>query len=215
VSRTTGERRQAHFWTAASYVHQARHDEAIAELRKGSSLAEADQDLASVSGDLVQIGDILREAGRLDQAAASYADAVTAIDKAQVPAEVKQATHRNQVFEEARLAAARGDVRTARAKAADYARQVAVKSVPFEVRQQHELAGVIALAEKQFANADAELRQANQQDPKVLYLRALALQGAGDAAQARALAGKAADFNALGFNYGFVRSKAQRLSTGS
>ena len=45
----------------------------------------------------------------------------------------------------------------------------------------------------------------------MLYLRALALQGAGDAAQSRALAAKAASFNALGFNYAFVRSKAQRL----
>jgi tetratricopeptide (TPR) repeat protein len=215
VARNTGERRQAHFWTAASYVHQARHDEAIADIRKGSALAEADGDLASVSGDLVQIGDIHREAGQFDRAAASYASAVTAIDKAQVPAEVKEATRRNQVFEEARLAAARGDLSAAQTKAAEYAQLVAVKRVPFEVRQQHELEGLIALADKQFAKAAEALKQANQQDPKVLYLRALALQGAGDTAQAKTLAARAADFNALGFNYGFVRNKARRLSTSS
>jgi tetratricopeptide (TPR) repeat protein len=213
TARTTGERRQAHFWTAASYVHQSRYDDAIAEIRKGSTLADGDKDLASVSGDLVQIGDILREAGRLDQAAESYAKAVTVIDQAAVPPEVKQAAHRNHVFEEARLAAARGDFATAKTRAAEYARQVAVKRVPFEVRQQHELAGQIALGEKQYAGAVAELKQANQQDPKVLYLTALALQGAGDVAQARALATKAASFNVLGFNYGFVRSKAQRLGS--
>ena len=214
-ARNTGERRQAHFWTAASYVHQSRFDEAIGEIRKGSALAEAEGDFASVSGDLVQIGDIHREAGQLDRAAASYANAVAAIDRAQVPAEVKQATRRNQLFEEARLAAAGGDLSAARAKASEYAQQVAVKRVPFEIRQQHELEGIIALADKQFVKAADALRQANQLDPSVLYLRALALQGAGDTTQAKTVAAKAADFNALGFNYGFVRSKARRLSPGS
>jgi tetratricopeptide (TPR) repeat protein len=212
AARNTGERRQAHFWTAASFVHQAAYDKAVAEIRQGSTLAEADKDLASVSGDLVQIGDILREAGRLDEAAKSYAEAITTIDRAQVPAEVKQAAHRNQLFEEARLAAARSDLATAKARAADYAKAVAVKQIPFEGRQQHELAGLIALADKQYAQAVAELKQANQQDPKVLYLLATALQGAGDASQARVVAAKSASFNALSFNYAFVRTKARRLS---
>ena len=212
VARNTGERRQAHFWAAAAYVHEGAPDKAIEEIRKGTALAEADKDFATVSGDLVQIGDILREAGRLDPAAQSYASGVAAIEKAQVPEEVKAATRRNHVFEESRLAVARHDLATAKARAAEYAKQVAVKKVPFEVRQQHELSGLIALEEKQFANAVTELKLANQQDPRIVYLTALAIQGTGDAAQARTLAGKAARFNALGFNYGYVRAKAQRLS---
>ncbi len=203
VARNTGERRQARFWTAATYVHEGAFDKAIAEIRKGSELARADQDLASVSGDLVLIGDILREAGRFDEAAASYAGAVAAIAQAQVPEEVKQATRRNQIFEESRLAVARGDLATARAKAGEYARDVAVKRVPFELRQQHELAGLIATAEKNYTAAVDELKRANQQDPRVVYLTALALQGAGDSRQAQALAKKAAQFNGLNFNYGF------------
>ena len=73
---------------------------------------------------------------------------MAAIDKAQVPDEVKEATRRNHLFEQARVAVAKKDLATAKAKAAEYATQVAVKKVPFEVRQQHELAGMIALGEK-------------------------------------------------------------------
>ena len=40
---------------------------------------------------------------------------------------------------------------------------------------------MIALAEKQYAPAAQELKLANQQDPRILYLTAVALQGAGDA----------------------------------
>ena len=212
VARTTGERRQARFWAAASYVHEGATDKAIDELKAGYALAEANQDGGSMSGDLTQMGDVLREAGRTKEALAKYAEAVAVIDKARVPEEVKQATRRNHVFEEARIALASNDLPTGKAKAAEYARQVAVKKVPFEVRQQHELEGLIALAEKQHGAAVKAFSQANQQDPRILYLTAIALRSSGDTAKAAAFAAKAAKFNGLSFNYGYVKSKAQKMT---
>ncbi len=210
VARNTGEKRQARFWNAASYVYEGATDKAIAELKAGYDLAAANNDWGSMSGDLTQMGDILREAGRADEALAKYNEAVAAIDKAQVPEEVKQATRRNHVFEEGRVAIAKNDIATAKAKAAEYAKQVAVKNVPFEVRQQHELAGMIALSEKRYPAAVQEFAQANQQDPEVLYMTGLAWQGAGDAAKASAFAAKAAKFNGLSFNSAYVKSKAAK-----
>jgi tetratricopeptide (TPR) repeat protein len=211
VARNTGERRLARFWTAASYVHEGATDKAIDELKAEYKLAEADQDAASMSGDLTQMGDVLREAVRPDEALTKYTEAVTIIDKAQVPNEVKEATRRNHVFEEGRVAIARNDVATAKTKAAEYERQVAMKKVPFELRQQHELAGLIALAEKRGADAVAAFTRANQQDPRILYLTALAWRQSGDAAKAATFAVKAAKFNGLSFNYAYVRSKALKV----
>ena len=213
IARTTGERRQALFWTAAAYVQEGATEKAIGELQKGYAIAESSHDLASMSGDLNQIGDVLREAGRPDEALTKYTESVSMMEKAQVPEEVKEATRRNHLFEEARIALAKNDVATAKVKGAEYARQAAVKKVPFEVRQQHELAGMLALAEKQYSTAVEELKRANQQDPRVLYLMALAFQGAGDTEQARAFAAKAAKFNGLSFNSAFVRAKAQKMAT--
>ena len=85
---------------------------------------------------------------------------------------------------------------------------IAARKAPFEVRQLHELRGSIALADKRGAEAVKELAQANQQDPRVLYLTALAFRESGDARQAAVFAGKAARFNGLSFNYAYVRTKA-------
>jgi tetratricopeptide (TPR) repeat protein len=211
VARNTGERRTAHLWTTAAYVHEGATDKAIDEVRAGYALAEAEGAAGNMSGDLNLMGDILREAGRLDEAAAKYAESVAVIAVAKVPEENKEAARRNLVFEEGRLAVARRDLATAKAKAAEYARQVAARNAPFEIRQQHELQGVIALAEKRPADAAREFAKANQQDPNVLYLTAIAWRDAGDAAKASAFAAKAAKFNGLAFNYAYVRNKAARI----
>ncbi len=211
VARNTGERRLARFWMAAAYVHEGETDKAIAELAAGYALAEAEHDAGTMSGDLVQMGDVLREAGRFDDAQAKYARALTLVNASQLPEEVKAATRRNHVFEEARLAVARNDLSTARAKAAEYDKLVAPRNAPFEIRQRHELIGLIALADKQYVAAGKEFALANQRDPRVIYLAAVAAQGAGDAARAAALARKAAEFNEISFNFAYVKGKAARV----
>jgi tetratricopeptide (TPR) repeat protein len=215
AARTTGERRQVHFWMAASYVHEGATDKAIDELQQEYALAQAEHDAASMSGDLTVMGDVLRESGRYDEALAKYAEAVSVIDASQVPPEVKEAAHRNHLFEQARVAAARGDVATAKAKEAEYAAQVVPRRAPFELRQQHELAGLIALAEKRPSAAAEEFARANQQDPRILYLTAVALRQAGDAARASEAASKAASFNSLNFNFAYVRTKARQAVASS
>lgn len=126
---------------------------------------------------------------------------------------MKEQARRNGLFDDARIALAKSDVPRARAIAEAYSRQVAVKARPFEMRQQHELKGRIALAERSHAAAVAELKQANRQDPRVLYLLAVALKEKGDPS-AREVAVKAANFNGIAPTYPYVRSKAKALLAG-
>jgi tetratricopeptide (TPR) repeat protein len=211
VARTDGERRLAHFWTAMSYVHEGATDEALAEVGKMASIDRAGNDLVALSGALAQMGNILLEAGRTDEAAARFRERDATIARAEVAAAVKEATRRQALFDEARVALARRDPASAKSRAAAYAKAVAVKSIPFEVRQSHELQGRLALAKKDYATAAAELRQANQRDPRVLYLLAVALEGGGDHKTATEMAVKAADFNGLSPTYGYVRGKARAM----
>ena len=211
VARNTGEKRTAHFWTAAAYVHEGATDKAVAEIEANYALSGAEQDGGTQAGDLNLMGDILREAGRIDDALVKYGKAVEVSEAARVPAEAKAATRRNYLFEQARAAVARHDVATAKTKAAAYATEVAARKVPFELRQQQELEGLIALEEKRYAAAVQSFGKANQQDPCILYLTAVALKGAGDATRATAMAAKAAAFNQLSFNYGYVRAKARKM----
>jgi tetratricopeptide (TPR) repeat protein len=209
VARNTGERRLAHFWTAASYVHEGKTDKALAELQAEYALAEAEKDAGSMAGDLTQMGDVLRESGRLDEALARYAEGLAVIEKGAVPPELKAASRRNLLFEQGRVAATRGDIATAKSKADAYAAAIGATKRPFEVFQQHELAGLIALAAKDYAQASKELALANQQDPRILYLRSVALRGAGDQTASAAMATQAASFNGLSFNYAYVKGKAR------
>jgi tetratricopeptide (TPR) repeat protein len=157
------------------------------------------------------MGDILREAGRIDEALVKYGKAVEVSDAARVPAEAKAVTKRNYLFEQSRAALAKHDLGTAKTKAAAYATEVAARKAPFEVRQQQEIEGLIALEEKRYADAIQAFGKSNQQDPRILYLTALAMKGAGDAKSSTAMGKKAAAFNQLSFNYAYVRAKAMKM----
>lgn len=210
-ARNDGERRVAHFWTAMSYVHEGATDEALAELQKMAAIDTAGNDMVALSGTIAQTGNVLLEAGRLDEAAAKFRERDATIAKADVAAQVKEGAKRQALFDEARVALARNDVAAAKAKAAAYDTAVAAKKLPFEVRQSHELAGRMALAQKDYAAAADALRQANQQDPRVLYLTAVAYKGKGDLQAAKQAGVEAADFNGLSATYGYVREKAKAI----
>src|SRR3569833_88286 len=121
-------------------------------------------------------------------------------------------TKRSALYDDARVALAKHDVKTAQTKAKAFAQQVSVKQNPFEVRQSHELNGMVALETKQWKTAADELAHANLRDPRVLYLAALALAGEGDAKAAKAMALRAAGFNGLAPDYAYVRAKAKALA---
>jgi tetratricopeptide (TPR) repeat protein len=210
-ARTDGEKRQALFWMAESYIHEGATDKALAEAEKERAVAVATGDVASQSQDVNFEAQILLEAGRLDEAAAKLKESLELSDKAEQPQGAKDAAHRFALNTETRLALARKDIAGAKAKAAEYGKLVRARNVPNELRLLHEIDGVVALAEKKWAKAVTELTQATTQDPRVSYELALAHQGKGDAAKAKDAATRAANFNGLAPNYAYVRRKAQSM----
>lgn len=211
VARNSGEMRAALLWSARSYLHEGNYDRALEKHAERSALAEEENDYAAVAGDRNLMGDILLEAGRFDEAAASYLRSIEAIEQAAVADDVKENVKRNILFDQARVAIGRGNVRRARTTARTYGELVAARQIPFEVRQAHELLGMIALAEGKHANAVAHLEQANQQNPRVLLLLAQVHHAQGNADDARAYYGFAANFNALSGTYAYVRPEAQKM----
>jgi len=212
VARTDGERRTAIFWTAIAYSFDGAWDKAIAEADKMVAIANERKDQAMLANDYNFLGNTLLEAGRPDEAAAKYKLQQEANEKANVPDGVKELTKRSALYDDARVALAKHDVKTAQTKAKAFAQQVSVKQNPFEVRQSHELNGMVALETKQWKTAADELAHANLRDPRVLYLAAIALAGEGDAKAAKAMALRAADFNGLAPDYAYVRAKAKALA---
>src|SRR5215813_810556 len=72
VARNDGEKLQAHFWTAMSYVHEGNTDAAVAEVDKMAAIDKAGNDQVALAGTQAQAANILLEAGRLDEAGARF-----------------------------------------------------------------------------------------------------------------------------------------------
>ena len=206
-----GIRRQALLWKAAAYLHEGNKAKAIQILDERRAISEATSDWLAVSNDDVLIGQTLLDLGDAQKAAERFQWSIDEVAKANAPEGVKEATRRNHLYNEALVALAKGDIAIAKEKSAAYHTAVQEPAVPFELRQDHELMGRIALAEGDASGALAHLGQANQQDPRVLLLTAQAYKASGNDQAATDMARQAADFNQLSFPLSYVRAEAKEM----
>lgn len=209
-ARNDGEKRQVWFWTSETYLHEEKWAEAIKSIEEEKKIADASGDLVSASQDVNFIGNILLGAGKPAEAAQKFEESLKLVDGSKASDAVKEAAHRNHLFDLGRVAVLKGDLATARATATKYASAVETRKVPFEVRQSHELAGLIAVHAKEWDTALSELGKAGGQNPRVTYLTGLAWQGKGDATKAAEAFRATAEYNQLNGLYGFVRAQARR-----
>ena len=216
VARNDGEKLQAHFWTAMSYVHEGATDKALAEDREDGRHRPGGRRTSSPCP-----ATRTRWATSCSRPAAStrrpsaYQEQVATIDKADAPAQVKEATRRQALFDEARVALARNDVAAAKAKAAAYAKAVAAQA-----RSRSRCARpTSSRAASRSRRRTARSRWPSWPRP-TSRTRASSTswpsrhEAAGDAAKAKQAGVQAADFNGLSPNYGYVRGKAKAMVSG-
>lgn len=211
-ARDDADRRTALFVKGIILTDAGRTDAAVREIEREYALDTKLGDPANMSGDAQLIGNMLLAAGRADQAARKFQQALDLVEKSALSDDVKRDTRLADRYNRGRVALAKGDLATAKTEAKAYAEGAAARQNKFRGRQAHELEGQIALAEKQYDVAIAELAEANQQDPQVVYFTALAYKGKGDAAKAKELAARAANANILPLaTYAFVREEAKKM----
>jgi tetratricopeptide (TPR) repeat protein len=214
-ARNDGERRLALFGQTVLAVDRGKMGKALEFVDKQYALGEATKDVAAMAGDLQLKANILLEMGKPAKAKAQYEQALKTIDGSALSQEIKDNAHLVQHFNLARVAVAAKDLAAAKKEAEEFRRGAEASKNPAQIRQSHEIAGVIALAEKNYDQALAELGQASQQNPQNLYRTCQAYAGKGEAAKAKEACAKAAGFNSLPqLNYAFIRTKAQAASKG-
>jgi tetratricopeptide (TPR) repeat protein len=209
-ARSDGDRRTALFGMTVVDVDSGKLDKALAEVDKQYALGEKISDVAAMTADLQLKGTILAEMGKYDEAKEQFEKLLKMTQDSSQSQEIKDNTALFHHYNLATVAAGKKDFTTAKSEAGEF--QKGAKS-PNQMRQAHELAGMIALAEKDYDKAIAELQQASQQNPQDLYRLSLAYQGKGDDAKAKEFSAKAADFYSLPqLNYAFVRTKAEKAA---
>jgi tetratricopeptide (TPR) repeat protein len=214
-ARNDGELRTATFGLAVIATDSGKLDKALQEMDRQYAVAEKKNDVAAMAGDLQAKGNIAAEMQKYDLAAQQFDRALQIIQASSLSQELKDNATLIHHFNLAALAIARKDYAGAKVHAEEFQQGAEASKNPFQLKQAHELAGRIALAEKDYDKAIAELQQANQQNPRNLYRLGQAYQGKGDSAKAHEFYTQAAEFNSLPqLNYSFIRVKAQKLAAG-
>ena len=210
-ARSDGERRTALFGQMIVAIDSGKLDQALAEVEKQYALGQKSNDVPAMAGDLQLKGNVLLEMGRHDAAKQAFDQALKTTTDSNLSQEVKDNAARVHRYNLARVAIAKKDLAAAKTESDAFRTAAEAAKNANQLKQAHELAGRIALEQKNYDTAISELAQANQQNPAVLYLLGLAYQGKGDAAKAKENFTKAAKFNSLPqLNYAIVRGKAEK-----
>lgn len=206
--------RAAYFGMAVLALDSGKGDQALQNTEKMYALSEKKSDPTAIALVLQLQGWLMVEMGNYDGAKGKFDGSLQAIQTSNLPPEIKDNWILRNHYDMTGLAIAQKDFGAAKAHASAFGQGAGAgkKLSPAESQQAHELAGRIALGEKDYASAIAELQQANLHDPRILYWLGLAYEGKGDKAKARELLTKVAGFNSLpSIYYAFVRTKAQKM----
>src|SRR5690349_2519194 len=214
AARTDGERRTALFGRMVVAADSGNLDQALAEVDQQYALGQKTNDVPAMAGDLQLRGNILLEMGKPDDAQKAYEQALKLTTDSNLSQNNKDNAARFHHYNLARVAIVKKDLATAKTETEAFRTAVEAAKNANQLKLAHELAGRIALEEKNYDTAISEFAQANQQNPDVLYMLGQSYKGKGDATNAKAPFTKAAKFNSLPqLNYGFVRTKAQKALT--
>jgi tetratricopeptide (TPR) repeat protein len=209
-ARTDAETRTGMFATTSLDVYQGKLAEALKSLDDQYAVAQKSNDTLGMVGDLQAKAAIYIEMNKAADAQAMFDKAIALVDASSLPDAVKANQHLFHHNALARAALVRGDLAGARRESDEFGK-VALKGGPFQVRQAHELAGMIALQSKDWDTALSELQQANQQNVYNVYRQCLAYQGKGDTTKATEACGLAAKFYPLPeLNFSFIHAKAAK-----
>src|SRR5437773_5003602 len=107
-------------------------------------------------------------------------------------------------------AARRGDYAAAQKQADQIGELLAPDANPRKLEPMHQLEGFIALYQGKYREAAGHLRLGNLLDPYVKYQLAVAMEGVGDAAEAKRLFTEVAEYNFNTVSFALVRKDAQQ-----
>lgn len=204
-----GQRRGALTATAVTYIDEGKYDDALEQIRKQYTIAEAIHDTSAMSGDHNLMGNILFEAGRLKEAQDHYDRNLTMVESSSQLQGVKDQAWLLHLFNSARVQCAMGNTDEAKSMADEYLARVSAVKNTFQIKLAHQLKGSIALKGGNYENARKELIQSNLLNPQNIYRLAQAYEGLKQSDKAKEQYEQAAHYNVVSnINLAFIRNKA-------
>lgn len=212
-ARNDGELRTAYFGMAVLATDAGKFDQALQAVDKQYAIAQKANDIVAMAGDIQTKGRILMEIPRFEDAQREFDRSYKMIESSTQPQQIKDNTKLLHQFNLTEVAIETKNFAAAKAKAEEFRKGAEPTKNSLQIKNSHELAGRIALGEKDYAKAIAELEQADQQNPQNLYRLSQAYQGSGDRAKAEDYYARAANFNSLPrLAFAFVRVKLPKTA---
>ncbi|UCD94504.1 MAG: tetratricopeptide repeat protein [Candidatus Zixiibacteriota bacterium] len=206
------QRREALYAMAISYVDEGKPGEALKQLERQYRIAERADDPARMAEDLNTMGYVLIDDENYEAAKAKFEAAIKLTEESNLAKEIKENYRRVSINNLARVAVKMQDFAAARVDLAEYRKRAESMNNPRLIAEAHELAGIIALEEKQYDQALEELAQASQYEPGNIYRTALAYLGKGDKDKAGEWLEKLVKYNALNdLSYALYRGRGKEL----
>ena len=204
-----------------SYVHAGDIDGAIAGFNRLASEIDSmpmpdDQRVGARILTYTNLAQICLHEGRYDDGERAIAGLAAAL-RANAQAVNKDEFTRQQeatiAYWQGQLDARRGDYAGALKEAKKYKDLLEPDANPRKLENYHEVLGLVELLQKNYAKAAAEYRQANLTVMYTKYHLALALDGAGQHAEARALFKEVGEWNFNTVDFALVRRDALRRAS--
>jgi tetratricopeptide (TPR) repeat protein len=210
AARDDRERRTALLTSAIVWADEGKTSGALDALAERQQVARRTGDSLAMADDLELMGDVLVEAGRPDEARTRFREAASLVERSSATPEIKADARLRSRAGLTRVAIRKRDLTLARSLADSVLAEAKQGGNPERIREGHELLGLVALAQKKGDDALGHLKEADQQDPYVLFALAKAQALTGDREGARALFAKVASHNDLPtIRYALVRRAAR------
>ena len=193
---------------ALSHIYEGNFEQAVTAFDESIKMAQEAGLSARVAGIHTQKCYIHLESGHLAKAEESLAECKKTVMASDLRQSLKDNFAKGAMAQEALIAAKKGDFETAMAKADEQLAMIQGDNNPNEMKDHHDLLGLIHFEKGDHAKAIEHLNQGDQEDPYILYHLAVSESKAGDKTWATELFKKVAEMNQNGLGYALVRSKA-------
>jgi tetratricopeptide (TPR) repeat protein len=209
ITSDPGYLRMMHFAKAVSRVDIGDFDGAIKEIKENISLSKSIEDNIALAEDISLLGSLHLMDDKFDDALKYYEKSIEFFEKSNLSQDQKY-NMRQQLFVNAgRVAFYTNDINTLKKYTEKYKSSAQQAMNPYKIRYVHELTGYIYLFEENLPKAIFEFKQANQENPIILYLIGTAYEELGDRDKARKIYESVANFNSLNdINFAFIRKRA-------
>ena len=209
ISTDPGDLKHMHYAKAVANVDVGNFERAIKEIKEIISISNSLDDNLALGEDLRLLGSLHLMYEKPDDALRYYEKSMEYFEKSYISQDLKYYVRRQLFVNAGRIAFYNKDIDILRKYTEKYKSSAQKTMNPSEIRSAHELTGYIYLLEENLPKAIYEFKQANQQNPIILYLIGTAYEELGDGDKALQIYESVAHFNSLNdMNYAFIRKTA-------